>query len=61
MTQIIWFTLVGITLYLLTEKILQTVEQRRGEHLKNRNLVFFLIIAPLALITFSLLEKLLAS
>ena len=57
--EIVWFSLVGIVLYLGTEKILQMIEQRRGEHLKNRNVLFFLIIMPLTLITFTIIQNVL--
>jgi hypothetical protein len=49
----VWFTLVAIGLYVFADRLLDFIEKRRGRRFEeNRPLVFFAIIAPLALATF---------
>lgn len=56
--EIVLFTLVAIAIYFAADWILRTLEARRGAPFKNRSIVFFAIILPLALIVFSLMENL---
>ncbi|NOZ11856.1 MAG: hypothetical protein GXP09_12570 [Gammaproteobacteria bacterium] len=58
--EIIWFTLVGIMLYLVSDWILDRIEIARGERLSNRNVAFFAIIAVLSLIVFQIAELVLS-
>lgn len=53
--SIIWFTLVAVVLYLVSDWILERIELSAGKHFEHRTLVFFAIILTLALITFSLI------
>jgi predicted PurR-regulated permease PerM len=57
--QILTFTLVAIVLYVVADQLLKFIERRRGSPLPQRSLVFLAIIAPLALITFEILQRLL--
>lgn len=59
--ELVWFTLVGIGIYLISNTILVRIEQRRGELLKNRSVVFFAIFMTLALISFELIQYLMRS
>jgi predicted PurR-regulated permease PerM len=54
--EIIVFTANAIVIYLLTDWIVRTIEKKRGEALKQRQAVFFVIILVLALISFRLLR-----
>lgn len=54
--EIIYFTLVGIAIYLLANRILLFIEDRQGAPLKNRNLMFFVIFLGLALPSFQLIQ-----
>lgn len=56
--EIIWFTLVGIGIYLLSNTILERIERRRGSTLENRSVVFFVIFLVLALSSFQLIQYL---
>ena len=60
-TEILIFTLNAIFIYFVADWILRMIEARRGEVLKQRQVVFFAIIFLLALITFRLLKVLLAT
>ena len=51
--EIIYYTLMGIGLYFVSDWILDRLEVSRGERFKNRNIIFFLIILILAFISFS--------
>ena len=55
--SIIWFTLVGIVLYLASDWILERIEVAAGKRLEHRSLIFFAILLVLALTTFSLIQS----
>jgi hypothetical protein len=57
--EILVFTLNAIVVYLLADWIIRLIEQQRGEVLKNRQLIFFAVFLPLALITFNVLQRIL--
>jgi hypothetical protein len=46
-------------IYLLADWIIKLVEKRRGEALKNRGIIFFVVFLPLILISFEVLKSLL--
>jgi len=49
----VWFTLIAIGLYVVSDRLLDFVERKRGRRFEeNRPLIFFAIIAPLAIATF---------
>ena len=56
--QFVYFTLVAIGLYLLSDWIVNRIEIARGERLVNRTLYFFFILLTLALISFGFIESL---
>lgn len=58
--EIVAFTLVAIALYLVSDRILDAVEVRRGARLQHRGIVFFGILVTLALISFTILERVLS-
>ena len=59
MWEIVAFTGTAVALYLVSDRILEAIEIRRGERLKHRSVVFFAILVTLALISFSILEHVL--
>ena len=54
--EMIYFTLVAIGLYLVSDRILLQIEILRGERLPNRTAVFFVIIVVFSVITFALIQ-----
>jgi predicted PurR-regulated permease PerM len=54
--EILAFTANAIVIYLLTDWIIRVIEKKRGEVLKQRQAVFFVIILVLALVSFRLLR-----
>jgi len=56
--ELLYFTLAGVALYFVSDRILNFIEARRGERFEQRSLIFFGIILVLALITFSLINRL---
>ena len=56
--EMVYFTLVAIALYVISDWIVDMIERRRGERLENRSLVFFVIILVLAVASFSAIEYL---
>lgn len=55
--EIVYFTVVAIGLYAVSDAILRGLEHLRGGPFEHRQLVFFAIILPLALVTFWLLQR----
>ncbi len=53
--EIIYFTLVGIGLYFVSDWILDRIETARGSRFENRSVIFFVIILVLALVSFQLI------
>ena len=53
--SIVWFTLVAVVLYLVSDWILEHIEISAGKRFEHRTLIFFAIILTLALITFWLI------
>ena len=61
MMEIVVFTLNAIVIYLLADWIIRMIEKRKGEVLKNRQVIFFAIFFALALVSFNVLPVLLGS
>jgi len=57
--EIVIFTLNAIVVYLVADWIVRLIETKRGEVLKRRQVVFFVIFLTLALVTFQALQTLL--
>lgn len=55
--SIIYFTLVAIALYLVSDWLLDQIERRAGKRFEHRSLIFFAILLTLALTTFSLIQQ----
>lgn len=58
--EIVLFTVVAAALYFVSDAILRVIERRRGTPLQNRSLVFFAVILVLALVSFEVIERLVA-
>ncbi len=56
--EIIYFTLMGIGLYLMSDWLLDRIETARGNRFEYRSMIFFAIIMVLALVTFQLITYL---
>ena len=54
----VWFTVVGIALYFVSDWVLERVEVTAGRRFEHRTLVFFVILLSLALITFAIIQQL---
>ncbi len=59
--EILLFTLVAIVIYLVADWIIRMIEARRGEILKNRQVIFFAIFLVLAMVSFRVLRILLTA
>ena len=58
--DIVYFTLVAIGLYLGADWLLERIERTRGTRFENRQVVFFAIMLPLALVAFWLVQAVLS-
>ena len=54
--DIVYFTAVAIGLYFGADWLLDRIERARGERFRHRQVVFFAIILPLALLAFWLVR-----
>jgi hypothetical protein len=54
--EIVYFTLVGIVLYLASDWALDRIEIAAGRRLEHRTLIFFALLLTLALVSFSLIR-----
>ncbi len=61
MMEILVFTLNAAVIYLLADWIIRRIENRKGEVLKQRQAIFFVIFLGLALISFNALQTMLAA
>ncbi|MCJ7590199.1 MAG: hypothetical protein MUO51_02485 [Woeseiaceae bacterium] len=61
MMEILVFTLNAAVIYLLADWIIRRIENRKGEVLKQRQAIFFVIFLALALISFNVLQTMLAA
>jgi surface polysaccharide O-acyltransferase-like enzyme len=53
--EIVYFTVIGIGLYFFSDWLLDQIERRRGQRFAQREVIFFLIILVLAVLTFQLI------
>jgi predicted PurR-regulated permease PerM len=56
--DIVYFTIIAIGIYFAADRLLDWIERKRGARFENRQVMFFAIILPLALITFWLVRVL---
>jgi len=59
MMEIVVFTLNAIVIYFIADWIIRAMEKRKGEVLKNRQVIFFVVFLSLALLSFNVLKNLL--
>jgi len=57
--DLLWFTLIALALYFGADRLLDWIERRRGARFANRQVAFFALILPLALVAFWLARRLL--
>ncbi len=60
MSDLILFSLNAIVIYLVSDWLVRLIERRRGSVLKQRQVVFFVIFLVLALVSFKVLQNVLA-
>ena len=51
------FTVTGIVLYLVADRLVGLVERRAGRTLEHRTLLFFVLFLSLALVTFAVIRR----
>jgi len=54
--EMLYYTVAAIFLYVVSDWILNQIENRRGERFENRSLVFFAIILVLSVALFNLIQ-----
>lgn len=50
--EAIWYTLLGVILYLVANRGMERVEIARGERFEHRTIIFFFLLSGLALVSF---------
>ncbi len=56
--EMVYFTIAGIGLYVLSDWVLNRIESARGARFENRTLIFFGILLTLALVSFAVIRRL---
>lgn len=56
----VYYTLAGIVLYLLADRILRRLEFRAGRVFEHRTVIFFLLLLGMALASFALIRAIVA-
>ncbi len=57
MMEIVWFTLVAATLYLVADRVLDAAERYAGRRFENRSLIFFALLLGMATVSFALIRR----
>lgn len=55
--SIVYFTIIAVLLYLVSDWILERFEIRAGKRFEHRSLIFFAILLSMAITTFSLIQQ----
>ena len=55
--EMLYYTVAAIFLYLVSDWILNQIEDRRGKRFDNRSLIFFAIILVLSVALFNLIQQ----
>ncbi len=56
--EMVYYTIVAVLLYMISDWLLNRIEIRLGRRLRNRSMIFFVIILVLSLSSFSLISHL---
>lgn len=56
----VYFTVTGILLYLVADRLVVLIERRAGRVLEHRTLLFFALLLTLALVSFAVIRRFLA-
>ncbi len=59
--EILVFTLNAIFVYLFSDWIIRTIEEKRGAALKHRQVIFFVVFLILVLVSFQVLRIIFAA
>ncbi len=55
--ETLYFVVVGIVLYVVSDKLLDLIERQRGARFELRSIWFFCILLALALVVFPLIQR----
>ncbi len=55
--EAVYFTVAGIVLYLVADRLVVLIERRAGRILEHRTLLFFAILLTLALVSFAAIRR----
>jgi DMSO/TMAO reductase YedYZ heme-binding membrane subunit len=57
--EAVYYTITGVVLYLLADRILRVIEARAGRIFEHRTLIFFVLLLSMALVSFAVIRRLL--
>ena len=55
--EAVYFTVTGIVLYLVADRLVVLIERRAGRVLEHRTLLFFVLLLSMALAAFALIRQ----
>jgi len=56
--EAVYYTITGVVLYLLADRLLRLLEARAGRVFEHRSLVFFVLLLSMALASFAVIRRL---
>jgi len=56
--EAVYYTVTGVVLYLLADRILRAIEARAGRIFEHRTLIFFVLLLSMALVAFAVIRRL---
>jgi DMSO/TMAO reductase YedYZ heme-binding membrane subunit len=59
--EALYYTVTGVVLYLLADRILRLLEARVGRVFEHRTLIFFILLLSMALVSFAVIRRLAAA
>ena len=57
--EAVYYTITGVVLYLLADRVLRLSEARAGRIFEHRTLIFFVLLLAMALVSFAVIRRLL--
>ena len=56
--EAVYYTITGVVLYLLADRVLRLIEARAGRVFEHRTLIFFVLLLAMALVSFAVIRRL---
>jgi hypothetical protein len=55
--EAVYYTVTGIVLYFIADRVLRSLEARAGRIFQHRTLIFFFLLLSMALVSFAVIRR----